>query len=28
MSNAVELEAFLYGALQASAHDREVIAQP
>jgi hypothetical protein len=27
MSNAVELEAFLYGALQPSAHDREVIAQ-
>jgi hypothetical protein len=27
MSNAIELEAFLYGALQPSAHDREVIAQ-
>ena len=27
MSNAMELEAFLYGALQPSAHDREVIAQ-
>lgn len=27
MSNAVELEAFLYGALQPSTHDREVIAQ-
>ena len=27
MSNALELEGFLYGALQPSAHDREVIAQ-
>ena len=27
MSTAMELEAFLYGALQPSAHDREVIAQ-
>jgi hypothetical protein len=27
MSNAIELEAFLYGALQPSVHDREVIAQ-
>ena len=27
MSSAMELEAFLYGALQPSAHDREVIAQ-
>jgi hypothetical protein len=27
MSNAMELEAFLYGALQPSVHDREVIAQ-
>jgi hypothetical protein len=26
MSNAMELEAFLYGALQPSPHDREVIA--
>jgi len=26
MSTAVELEAFLYGALQPSAHDREMIA--
>jgi putative hemolysin len=27
MSNAMEWEAFLYGVLQPSAHDREVIAQ-
>ena len=27
MSNTMELEAFLYGVLQPSAHDREVIAQ-
>jgi hypothetical protein len=27
MSNAMELEAFLYGALRPSAHEREVIAQ-
>jgi hypothetical protein len=27
MSSAMELEAFLYGVLQPSAHDREVIAQ-
>ena len=27
MSNAMELEAFLYGALRPNAHDREVIAQ-
>ncbi len=27
MSNALELEGFLYGVLHPSAHDREVIAQ-
>ena len=27
MSNAVELEAMLYGALRPTVHDREVIAQ-